>query len=263
MDLLRQTRLSAGYRRALRLLGGHLREGGCETLSNRELAALLWERRVRTLLEIGPGNCAFLRLLAPTLRDAGVEAFAVGLALEPMAQRLLDEQGIHAVREDACELGRALGSRTFDLIVAVGVLSLATVMSGLPDGADRVRVAAERHLHLLRSSLARLSDHPGAAFVACSPITFLILDRREVEEHARVLAWEMEEHKRRPEWFQMQTRRFAQAYTLDGRELRSYGELWQTSADGAILGHLGRSPAAGAEPAPRSFADPAAGGGRS
>lgn len=261
MDLLRQTRLSAGYRRALRLLGGHLGahldDHGCEKLSDRDLAGLLRERRVRTLLEIGPGNGSFLRLLAPTLRSAGVETFAVGLTLDPIAERLLDEQGVRAVREDACELGCVLGSRAFDLIVAVGVLSLATVMSRTLGGRDRVRAAAGRHLRLLRSSLERLSDHPGAAFIACSPITFLILDRSEVEDHARVLEWEIGEHKRRPEWFRMQRQRFAQAFALDPRELRSYEELWRTSADGAILG---RSRAAAAEPAPRNPEGPAAAG---
>jgi hypothetical protein len=205
-------------------------------------------------LEIGPGNGRFLRLLAPICRNAGVESFAVGLTFDSVAAHLLEIQGVRAIRGDACDLGRILASRRVDLIIAVGVLSLATVRAVDVDGADRVRLATGKHLRLLRSGLDRLSDHPQAAFIACSPITFLILNFADVEATARVLAWEIADHKLRPEWFRMQRQRFLRAFSLNPSELRSYQDLWLTSADGAILA---RVPEAGAERAPHNPGGPA------
>lgn len=237
VDLLAQDLLSPGYRRALRLLHRHLQGSDRACLSGPELARLLRGHGIKSFLEIGPGNSAFLRRLAPVFEDAGVEVSAVGLALDPFTRHLLAGHGVRAFPGDGRELGRLVGARRFDLIFAVGVLSLSTVMVEGPaaDGSDRVKAAAQKHLELLKAGLKRLSRHSKAALIACSPVSFLILDRAAVEAHARVLVWEIEERKRALAWLAPQVERFSQAYSLTASERRSHAALWRTAADGILL----------------------------
>lgn len=239
MNLLERGALPDGYGRLLATLHRHLFGSEPTRITATGLGQLLRERGISTLLEIGTGGGEFLRTLAPQLRSYGVQPYAVDIILDPYAQMLLTEIGVQVLQADASSSRLQFATQKFDLILAVGVVSLGEALVAQCFGTalmlDRVAATAELHLQLVRANLARLSTHPDAALLLGSVMSFLLLKRTEVAKHARILAWDIDQKKKRQAWFSSKRERYSAAFGMSAVERRTYAELWHSGADVAVL----------------------------
>lgn len=194
---------------------------------------------IKSLLDAGAGKGSFLQAIAAACSPRSVRLTAMDVSFDPYARWSMSSLGIETIESDIANLRDATDAARFDIVAAVGLFSMGSLILGSPvsGGGESNRVAAlcRRHHEIVEICLAQLSDHPKASLIACAPATFLTLSPQYLQGRARIVQWEIEERKHDSKWARSRLDRYASAFSLSAEERRTHEEMWRVGADIAVL----------------------------
>ncbi|MBD3379537.1 MAG: methyltransferase domain-containing protein [Candidatus Omnitrophica bacterium] len=193
---------------------------------------LLKENRIRNILEVGCGDCAFLAAISEDARHAEVDITGIDLnsaAMNGSYGDMARERGVELIETDVRSFAN---KEKYDIIISSGVLSLFGAHTEEKDRfagkglTDIIRKSND----MAKSAVQLLSEHEKAAFYANTFTSLVMLYRDKVEKYADVITWD---NTRKCSFMSVYK------YLDDDRVRKMWSEIWDQGASLAVIAKKG------------------------